>query len=210
MTKEKTQRVTINPPNFKTAAFGIVGTAPLIMNNFSQEALDMMKAKQEAGSQSRKGKKREAKDFDANYEGAFNRSDEGWPGIPCIAFRKALVSACRLVGFRMTIAKLSIFVEADGMDTSGFKPLVKIEGTPERTEMYVKNETGVADIRVRPMFRSWSAVLRVKFDLDQFSVEDVANLILRAGIQVGIGTGRPDSTNSCGQGWGTWTIGEKA
>jgi len=39
-----------------------------------------------------------------------------------------------------------------------------------------------------------------------FSGADIANLVLRAGIQVGIGEGRPFSKNSCGMGWGTFEI----
>ena len=41
-------------------AVEIEGTAPLVINRMSHKALEMMKEKQEAGEQSRKGKKREA------------------------------------------------------------------------------------------------------------------------------------------------------
>ena len=33
-----------------------------------------------------------------------------------LRFVSALISACRLVGFKMTLAKLSVFVEEDGRD----------------------------------------------------------------------------------------------
>jgi hypothetical protein len=56
------------------------------------------------------------------------------------------------------------------------------------------------------MFDTWSATLRVKFDADQFTVTDVVNLLSRAGGQVGIGEGRPDSKESAGMGWGTFRI----
>jgi hypothetical protein len=52
------------------------------------------------------------------------------------------------------------------------------------------------------MFESWQAKVRVRFDADLFTPADVANLMLRAGLQVGIGEGRADSPNSCGMGWG--------
>jgi hypothetical protein len=71
---------------------------------------------------------------------------------------------------------------------------------------HVRNATGVADLRVRGMWRKWSATLRVKYDHDMFSVEDVTNLLSRVGMQVGIGEGRPDGKQSAGMGWGTFSI----
>lgn len=209
-TGEANKSLTIPPPKFKTALFRIRGTAPYVQNKFSAKAREMMKAKQEAGSQATKGKKRDAKDFQACYEAACHKSDSGWYGIPAPAFRSGLISACRLVGFKMVLAKLSVFIEADGYDQDANErtPLVKIsKGKPHYTEMLVKNETGVADIRPRPMWdEGWEAELRVRFDADQFTVEDVANLLMRAGQQVGIGEGRPDSKNSHGMGWGTFEL----
>ena len=77
-----------------------------------------------------------------------------------------------LLAMQMTLAKLSVFIEADGIDKVDGVPLVRIEGTPEPNTMAVRNATGVADIRCRPMWREWSIKLRVRFDEDQFSVID--------------------------------------
>jgi hypothetical protein len=51
--------------------------------------------------------------------------------------------------------------------------------------------------------------LRFRYDADQFTASDVVNLIARAGMQVGICEGRPDSSNSTGMGWGTFEISDK-
>ncbi len=111
----------------------------------------------------------------------------------------------------MTLAKLSVFVVADGYerDRFGTQPLVKItKGKPERTDFAVRNATGVADIRPRPMWaEGWEAVVTIRFDADQFTLSDVTNLLARRGEQVGIGAGRPDSKDSAGMGWGTFRIG---
>ena len=48
--------------------------------------------------------------------------------------------------------------------------------------------------------------LRLKWDGDQFTPTDVVNLLSRAGQQVGIQEGRPDSKNSAGMGWGTFEV----
>ena len=52
----------------------------------------------------------------------------------------------------------------------------------------------------------WKAKIRIRFDADQFSTQDITNLLARAGEQVGIGEGRPDSKNSAGMGWGCFRI----
>ena len=112
-----------------------------------------------------------------------------------------------MVGFKMTHAKMSLFVLADGLDKVDGMPLIKLDAKkPERLEMAVRNATGVADIRIRPMWRDWGANVRVRFDADQFTAQDVVNLISRAGIQCGLGEGRPFSKSSNGLGYGTFEI----
>jgi hypothetical protein len=202
------EAVTIKAPKMGSAVFRIVGSAPYVQNAFPAKAREQMKAKQSAGSQAKKGAKRDPKDFELCYEQAQHISREGWNGIPASGFRSGLISACRLVDFKMTRAKLSLFVVADGFDRLDGTPLVKItKGKPHYVEHAVRNDSGVADIRPRPMWDEWEANVKLTWDADQFSTQDVANLLMRAGMQVGIGEGRPDSKNSAGMGWGTFTIG---
>ena len=72
--------------------------------------------------------------------------------------------------------------------------------------MRVRNDNGVIDIRVRPMWRTWWADVTIEFDGDMISPESVVNLLDRAGRQVGIGEGRPFSKNSSGMGWGRFAV----
>ena len=202
----KVESVAIKPPNFKTAVIRIVGTSPYVQHAFSAKARAMIRANQESGGQSRSRKNREPKDFKKLYENAMHISVQGWHGIPAPAFRDAAISACRLVGFKMTHAKLSLFIVPDGFDKGSGTPLVKIEGKPREHEAAVRLETGVVDIRVRPMWEKWSAKVKVRWDADQFSATDVVNLFARVGLQVGIGEGRADSPNSNGQGWGHFEV----
>ncbi len=209
--KPTEQHLTIKPPKFQTAEFLIEGVAPYCQNKFSAKARQKMRETQQAGSTGTKGRKKEPKDFQAVYEGAIHRSRQGWAGIPAPAFRNAMISACRIVGFKMTIAKMSVFVEADGFDSDDGTPLVKIsKGEPAYSEMAVRNDSGVCDIRPRPMWQEgWRAKVRVRFDGDQFTLQDLANLMMRAGMQVGVGEGRPDSKNSNGMGWGLFKLMER-
>lgn len=203
----KGELMVISPPKFRQATFKLIGTAPYMQARFAAKAMQAMKAKMEAGSTASKGKKRDARDFDDDFRQAQHLSTEGWNGVPAAAFRNACIDVCRMVGFKMTHAKMSVFVLADGLDAVDGTPLVRlIAPAPERTELPVRNATGVIDIRVRPMWREWALNLTVQFDEDQFRLSDVANLLARAGVQCGVGEGRPFSRESNGLGFGTWRL----
>lgn len=203
----KEERIVIAPPNIKVGVLWIKGTAPLVVHKFSDKAKRMIRDKQAAGTTANSKKKREAKDFDEVFNGARHISFEGWDGIPAAAFRNACIRACTLVGFKMTTARMSIFVEADGFDETEGTPLVRIVGgAPQQLESMVRLATGVCDISVRPQWIEWGAKLRIRYDADQFTANDVANLVNRAGMQVGVCEGRPGSSNSNGMGWGTFEI----
>lgn len=206
--KNPNQRdVTIGAPNLQVAEFCIRGTAPYVQSKFGATARKEMRDKQAKGSTAKKGKKKAPKDFDRCYAEAQRISRDGWHGFPAPGLRRALIDACRVTGFAMTMAKMSVFVQADGFDDDDGMPLVRFtKGDPEYSEMLVSNAKGT-DIRARPMWREgWEAVVRLRFDADQFTVSDVANLLMRAGQQVGIGCGRPFSPNSSGLDWGTFEI----
>ena len=107
----------------------------------------------------------------------------------------------------MTLAKLSVFVTADGYDASEPQiPLIRILGTPVKQEDMARVETGQPYVTVRAAYHNWGAKVNIRFDADQFTVEDITNLLMRVGQQVGLGEGRPDSKNSAGMGWGLFTI----
>jgi len=202
------QTVTISAPRISTATFACRGTAPLMVHSFSQKSTEAMRAAQEAGSQSKSKKTRAPKDFTEAFQSARYRSAEGdWDGVNAAAFRCAMISACRLVGFKMTLAKLSFWVLADGIDRSKTVPLVRIFGAePAMDVRPARNSNGGMDLRARPIWHEWSCNVRVQWDLDQFSLADITNLLMRVGMQVGIGEGRPDSRMSAGLGYGTFSV----
>jgi hypothetical protein len=203
------ERVSIPAPNMAVREFKLIGVTPYVSNNFSEEARKQMEENQEQGSQSQKGKKRSPKDFAKLFRGSMHTSIEGWYGIPASTFRQAMVDACRTTGFKMTLARMGVFIVADGYDVADGRPLVRIEGEPREFRSYVRLANGSADIASRGRWEKWSLNLRVKFDLDMFSSEDIAHLLMRVGEQVGIGAGRPFSKTSCGQGWGTFRLADR-
>lgn len=199
--------VQIKAPNLQVASFKIVGTAPLVIHRFSAKTKEQMKQKMEEGKSASSKKVREPKSTDTTYEEARYTSLEGWDGFHAASIRNAMISACRLVSFKMTLAKLSIFVIQDGWDaTEPQIPLIRIYGEPTKQEDMARVETGQPYVTVRAAYHNWSAIVNIRYDSDQFSQTDVANLLMRVGMQVGIGEGRPDSKHSAGMGWGTFEL----
>lgn len=199
----------ITPLREKVLEVSIKGVTPLMMLRFSQKAKATMMATQQAGGQAKSKKNRSARDFEADFKGAsYIMADNSGYGIPAISFRHALIESCRLVNFKMTLAKQTLFVEADGIDKLDGQPLVRIHSPaePECTIMPVRNASGVMDLRARPMWREWGCDLRIRFDEDHFHLQDVLNLLIRAGSQNGVGEGRVNSKMGPGLGFGSFQV----
>ena len=205
--EKKETLVTIAPPKFETAEFTLHGLAPLVIHRFSSKTKNEMKLKMETGKAAGSKKNREPKNTDQTFFESRYISKEGWDGVHASAFRQALISACRLVGFKMTLAKLSLFVIQDGWDAQEPQiPLVRIHGEPVKQEDMARVETGQPYVTVRAAYHDWTIKLRIRWDSDQFTISDIVNLLMRVGMQVGIGEGRPDSKKSSGMGWGLFEV----
>lgn len=201
------ETVVITPAKMKIVKLKVVGETPLVQCKFSTKARNQIVETQEGGSLSKKGRKRDPKNFKDCFNEARHISTQGWDGIHAGGFRNGMISACKLVGFHMTKAKLGVFVLADGISDEG-TPLVRItKGEPRMNVSPVRNATGVVDMRARPMWDpGWEALVTIRFDADMFSVTDVVNLMTRVGLQCGICEGRPNSKDSAGCDWGLFRV----
>lgn len=200
----------IAAPNFKVAVFKIRGTTPLVMHKFSEKAKQtMIKTQEEGSTGKRRGAKKDPKNFDRLWKDATHLSREGWAGIPAVAFFKAMVAACRMVDFKQTHARQAFYVVPDGWsrDPGDRSGLVKItKGEPSRFDAPVRLQGTTTDIRSRPLWEpGWECSVKIRFDADMFNITDVANLLMRAGNQVGILEGRPSSPSG-GVGWGLFDL----
>jgi hypothetical protein len=208
--KKQTRDTFIQPVRFERAQFKLIGMpdVPLVIHRFSAKTKGEMKLKMETGKAASSKKNREPKDSEATFNEARYVSRDGWDGFHAGSLRKALISACRLVNFKMVLAKLSVFVEADGVDELEPQiPLVRIRDCQAvKQEDMARVETGQPYVTIRASYRDWTAQPTIRWDKDQFTLNDVTNLLARVGQQVGIGEGRPDSKNSAGMGWGLFDI----
>lgn len=186
-------QIAINKIGTETLLIPIVGTAPLIVHKFSEKAkrqmLDAM--------QGRKSPK-QPRDPEADYESAMYLHDDGGYGFPVIAFKAATVGASRYFGksVPMTMLRQSIFVDAEFSKRDGQK-LARIAGTPHMREDVVRVGMGT-DLRYRPEFTEWQAVLEVTFVASMLTRDSVLSLIDAGGMGVGVGEWRPEKKGDFG------------
>lgn len=173
---------------------------PLVMHKFSEKARQQIKDKQEHNATG----PRRAKDAEECFQGAIHlmpgaKATDKHPevGMPAACFRKAMIESAGQCGMKRPQVRGAVFVVADA------EGLVRISyKTIRMRQDAVRLPTGVADLRYRPEFLDWSAVVRVRFDESLISAEQVVNLMARAGLSNGIGEGRPQKNGE----WGQWEV----
>lgn len=178
--------IDIPPIEVKTYVLRIVGTSPLIVHAWSAKAKQEMLDKQMGKARSKK----EPKNPQQDYEGAFYRLPNGKPGFPTIAFKAAAVNAARQVeGLKMTFLRGAFHTVGE---------LVEIEGEPRRREDMVRVGMGTADIRYRPEFTEWAVNLKVRLNTRSMTLEQLIHLFRVAGFSAGVGEWRPEKDGRFG------------
>lgn len=186
--------INISRIDTETLRVPLVGTAPLIVNKFSEKAkrqmLDAM--------QGRKSPK-QAKDPEADFLAAQYRLDDGGYGFPVIAFKAAAVSACRFFGksMPMTLARQCMFFEGEFSKADG-QMLARIEGEPQMREDVVRVGMGGTDLRYRPEFSEWRTTVDVTYVKSMLTRDSVISLLDAGGLGVGVGEWRPEKKGDFG------------
>ncbi len=184
----------------ETLRVPIVGTAPLIVHNFSEKSKRQMLDAQQ-------GKKsvKQIRDPQAEYEAAFYRiaredSVDGY-GFPVTAFKAATVGAGRFYGKSVKMTELRQFLFMRGLLTKADpQQLVEIEGEPHMREDVVRlgGMSRSADLRYRPEFSEWSTTLTVTYVTSSLSRSSVLSLIDAGGLGIGVGEWRPEKRGEFG------------
>lgn len=165
----------------------ISGVSPLIVHKWSEKVKREMADKQ-AGKA--KNKKHDIRVPEDDFEQAKHKSPEGWDGFPAAGFKAAMIRGAKMIGMVMKDTQTSFFIKADCEETQ----LVRIYGDCRmRTDM-VRVGMGSADIRYRPEYPEWSAILTVEFNSGVVSLDQIYQLVKAAGYGCGIGEMRPEKT----------------
>lgn len=189
-----TNEVTIelDPIPAETLAVPIIGTSPLIMHRFSEKAKRQMLD----NMQGRK-KVKEARDPQADYEEALYRlkGGDGY-GMPAGAFKQATVGGARFYqGLTMTSLRQLMFFRGEPAEDG--LALVRINGEPQIREDVVRVQR-TTDLRYRPMFPEWTAVLEVTYVPSSLTKSSLLSLIDAGGMGIGIGEWRPEKNGEFG------------
>ena len=177
----------------------IVGIAPLIMHAWSEKARNQMMQTETVR------KKREPRDPDGDFEAGRYRFPDGRDGVPAVSFKAAMVAAARFFdGATMTALKQYLFVLGEGPQQ--LVPLT-FDSVSRREDM-VRVGNGVADIRWRPQYDNWSAVLYVDFVSSAITPSSVLALVDAAGIG-GVGEWRPSAPKGATGSYGRFRVADE-
>lgn len=193
--------VQLNKIDAETLLVPIIGTAPLIVHNFSEKSRRQMLDAQQ-------GKKnvKEIRDPQAEYEASFYRiaAEDGGPdryGFPVTAFKAATTGAARFYDKSVTMTALRQFMFMRGVMTKAdAQMLVEIHGEPEMREDVVRlgGASRSADLRYRPMFLEWTCTLEVTFVKSSIDRNSILSLIDAGGMGIGVGEWRPERKGEFG------------
>lgn len=179
----------------QTMLVPIMGTAPLIVNKFSNKAKQQM-----LDAQQGKKSPKQIRDPKAEFEAALYRTKDGY-GFPVTAFKAATVGAARFYGRDVKMTELRQFIFMKGeISEKDPQALVEIVGEPQMREDTVRlaGPSRSADLRFRPMFDPWSAVLTVTYVTSSLSSDSVLSLIEAGGMGIGVGEWRPEKRGEFG------------
>lgn len=173
--------------NLQDLLVTIEGVSPLICHRFSEANIEQIEGKQQQKASRGKG----ARDPEREIEDSLYKFDDGSYGFPAIAFKQALVSACRQTSLTMAQARGAFQV------IGSLIRLENYDGPHTRRDRVVIGR-GITSIAYRPEFRQWEAQLRIRFNKDVISEEQLVNLVEIAGFAVGVGDWRPEKSGSMG------------
>lgn len=186
-TKKQEQEIVIAAPRVDYLYVTVRGTSPLVVHAWGKKLQAMeedKKRRSEGKSVSKKGVKRDPM---AECKDAMHWLPGNVPAMPAVAFKRAMVGACRHIdGLDMTRARGLFFVEGDLLPIKG---AWRMRTDPCR----VPPGTGGAEARYRPEFPKWDIKLTVRFLANLISAECLLNLLQLAGITQGIGEMRPSA-----------------
>lgn len=190
---DQTPQIVIDRIASETLLVPIIGTMPLIVNNFDEKSRRQMLD----GMQGKKAPKQH-RDPEAEYEASFYRTKDGY-GFPVTAFKAATIGAARFYGKDVTMTSLRQFLFFHGQ-ISEKNPLALVElvGEPRMREDRVRLSMAKTDLRYRAEFPEWSCTLEITYVQSSLSQSSVLSLIDAGGMGIGVGEWRPEKRGEFG------------
>ncbi len=174
-------------PNIQVLDVTLVGDSPLIVHKWSEKAKKQIRDKQQKKAQAG----REAKDPEQDFKDSLHLTPKGEYAFPVIGFKSAAVTACTSTGaITKVAARQSFHIDGEFAILKGSEPRMR--------EDMVKVGMGTADIRYRGEYWPWWTTVRIRFNANVMSAEQILNLLNTAGFGVGVGEWRPERDGQFG------------
>lgn len=190
--------VMTDKPKFKTFSVWLVGDTPLITHAWSEKAKREMLQKQVKAPKAGK----DARDPNEDFVSSLYEMGEGVYGFPVTGIKNCILSAAHKdKGIARTATMSALFLDADMTRVRPAMagaicdmPLVRIWGTdPEMREDMVKIGSGmnkVASLAYRAQFTIWAIKFSGRYNASVLNAEQIAFLIMEAGVAYGLGEWR--------------------
>lgn len=190
---ESSQSLKLKPISRMSVKLRIVGTSPIIQHKWSEKALREIREKH-AG---KKTKSREIRNPEAEGQAAMYVTDKGKPGIPAMALKTSIINAAHKdIGIEKTLVRKALFLRVS--DGNMVVPFAECS-EPYIREDYVRVGQGSTDLRYRPQFDRWAVDIEFELDAELLQLDDLLNLVDRAGFGVGICEWRPEKGGEFGR-----------
>lgn len=196
----------------------ITGLTPLLVHNFGSKAIKQILDKQTG--EAKPGPRAKKDPFEDFKESLYPINPAKMPkqrlspgqswkyipeafGFPESAFKKAMVQACSFVeGVPKTWVRglVHIYGGINGLLPIKYSKVVMRQDTVRIGTFGSKT----ADIRFRAEFHDWSVQLKIRYNKNAITTEQIGMLINNAGFAVGVGEWRPEKDGS----HGTFAIGD--
>jgi hypothetical protein len=187
--------ISISEVPAETILVPIIGTAPLIVHNWSDKAKRQM-----LDAQQGRRPVRETRDPEADFEASRYRFADGGDGFPILGFKAATVGAARFFKtVKMTELRQFLFMHGE-LSADKTQLLARVEGTPTQPRMredMVRVGMGT-DLRYRAEFPEWRSTLKVTYVTSAIDRASVLSLINAGGMGVGVGEWRPEKKGQNG------------
>ena len=171
----------------------IVGVTDFIAHKFSEKALKEIQDKQ--GGQPRSNKRAARRPEDECHDARYIDS-QGKDCVRAIWFKKGMAEMAKYFGIPKHAVETSVWVEGDLIPIKfrGKKPVMRTD--PVKIGRFPNKVTTLA---YRPSYPDWSCRIRVGFDKNILSAQQVIALLAHAGAKNGIGEWRPQKNGDFGR-----------
>lgn len=180
--------ITIPALDIREATIRVVGVSSYIAHRWSVKAKGQMLAKH----MKKADEPLPAKVPENDFRDCLYLDTKGNTCIPASAFKKAAVDACSFLdGITKVVARGSFYVMGDLIPIERVKPRMR--------EDMVRIGMRKPDIRYRADHEEgWECKLRIRYNANVMSLDQIANLLNVAGFSIGVGDWRPQRDGSHG------------